>query len=204
MPTLAERIKAKAAQAYGAAKKASADYFRPDTAAAAQNFDYAKSQKDREESAASKARIDAVSKNQRVSGRAKSRANELAKVHGRSDEQKIQSKAVSSRNAKVVRDAAAFVAPGGALGAATAKVGYAKKAYKLGKHALGAARKLGTGSIKAGVKKGAATVAKRVAEKGVKGSAKYAAKKGVALAKYKGKIAAKGTANEVIQSGSIG
>ena len=79
-----------------------------------------------------------------------------------------------------------------------------RKLISLGKHALGAARKLGAGSIKAGVKKGAATVAKRVAEKGVKGSAKYAAKKGVALAKYKGKIAAKGTANEVIQSGSIG
>ena len=190
--------------AYGAAKKVASDYLRPDTASAAANFDYSKSAKERQESAAAKKRIAEASVNQRVSGRKKSRANELAAIHGRTDEEKIQSKAVSERNAKLVRDAAAFVAPGGALGAATAKVGYAKKAFKAGKHVLGAARKLGAGSVKAGIKKGAATVAKRVAQKGVKGSAKYAAKQGVKFAKYKGKIAAKGAANEAVQSGSIG
>ena len=202
--SLAQRLKQKAAQAYGTAKKATADYFRPDVQSAAANFDYSKSAKERQESAEAKKRIMEASKTQRVSGRKKTRANELAAVHGRSDEAKIRSKAVSDRNAKVVRDTGAFVAPGGALGAATAKVGYAKKAYKLGKHALGAAKKLGAGSVKQGVKKGTATLAKRVAKSGVKGSAKFAAKQGAKFAKYKGKIAAKGAANEAVASGGIG
>ena len=169
-----------------------------DRAREAAGFDRAKSQRLRQQSAADKKRIDATSKTQRVSARKKSRANELARTHGRTDEQKIESKAQASRTGRLIKDAALAVAPGGAAGAVTAKVGYAKKALKGAKYVAGAAKKLGAGSIKQGLKAGAKTIAARAQKAGVKGVGKYVAKQGTKLAKYKAKKAAQGELNTTI------
>ena len=159
-------------------------------------FDKAKSQRDREQSAATKKRIDTAAQTQRVSGRARSRAGDQAKVHGRTDEQKIASKAAGSRNKRLIRDAALAVAPGGAAGAAAAKVGYAKKGLQVAKAGLKTAAKLGKGSIKQGVKKGVGALAQRASKAGVKKIAKQAGTKALAAAKYKAKVTAKSKLNQ--------
>lgn len=195
MPTLAEKIKAKAAQAYGAAKKASATYFRPDYQQAEEAFDYKKSQKEREESAAAKERIDQTSKTQRVSGRKKSRANELAKVHGRTDEEKIKSQAVASRNRRVARDVLLTAAPGGAASSALAK---GQKVVKAGKYLAQA----GKGNLAKGASRLAATGVKKAAKQGLKTTAKKAGGVGYKVGKYIAKTKAQGAAN--VGVGNIG
>ena len=120
----------------------------------------------------------------------------MERVHGRTDEEKIRSLASADRNRKVVGDALSFVAPGGAAGAAVAKVGYAKKGLQAAKTGLKVASKLGKGAVKKGAKKAVGAVANRARKAGVKGVAKYASKQGTKLAKYKGKILAQSKANE--------
>ncbi len=178
------------------AKDAASSYLTPDIDAAKEKFDYRKSAQERASSAANAMAINEASKSQRVSSRKKSRANELAKVHGRSDEEKIKSQAVSARNSKVLRDAALTVAPGGAASAALTKVGYAKKGLGVAKTLAKGASKLGKGSIKKGLTTGAKALASRAQKAGAKKIAKASLAKGVKLAKYKGKLAAQGELNK--------
>ncbi len=198
--------KAKQAAAGAAAEKngsAVGNYLGSDIdkAKVASTFDKEKSQKERV--AANQAVKDqkaAVASGQRVSGRSASRNRDLQRVHGRTDEEKIASKASGDRNARLLKDAALAVAPGGAAGAVAAKVGYAKKAVGAVKTGLKVASKLGKGAVKQGAKKAAGALVNRVQKAGVKGAGKYLAKNAVKFGKYKAKVTAKGKANEAAKN----
>lgn len=197
MATIAERLKKAASQAYGNVTKAAKDYLSPDTKAAAKDFDYDNSAKKRADSARKLKELnERTASGQRVSGRAASRTRDIARIEGRSDEEKIKSKAIGNRNSKVIQDAASFIAPGGAAGAIAAKAGYIKKGVSLAKNAAKAASKLGKGSIKKGVKSAAQVAANRAKKAGAKNVAKAALKKGLKGVKYKAKVTAKGNANQ--------
>lgn len=152
-------------------------------------FDKKKSQQNRVQSAAKAKRINETSKTQRVSGRAKTRANTQKKVHGRTDEAKKKSLAGAKRNRRYAAEALATVLPGGAAASTAAK---AKKAVKAGKYLAAAGR----GSLKAGAKRVARDTAKKVARQGIKKSAGVAAKAGKAVGKYVAKTKTQGAINK--------
>ena len=166
-----------------------------DKARATATFDKAKSQRLRE------AASQKVAATQGRRGRAASRARDLQRVHGRTDEQKIQSQATGSRNARVAKDALTTFIPGGAGAGAIAKAQKAKKAVKLAQQGLKTASKLGAGSIKKGIQKGAGVAANRIRQAGVKGVAAKAGKLGKQVGKYKAKVTAQGQAHAAAFSG---
>ncbi|MGI9549172.1 MAG: hypothetical protein ACR2M7_04275 [Bdellovibrionales bacterium] len=196
MSDFTSRIKAAVGAAVNYGKEAVQNYLEPDIEGAAEEFNYEESQKKREDTRAAADKINETSKKQRVSSRAQSRANDLARIEGRSDEEKIRSKAIGDRNSKVIKDAALTFAPGGAAGAIAAKAGYVKKGVQLAKAGLKTASKLGKGNVVKGVKAAAQVGLNRAKSAGSKKLATAAVKKGVKFAKYKGKIKAKGYANK--------
>ena len=206
MPSITDKLKSY----YNRGKKAAEAYFTPDVDKARAGFDYAKSAKERQESAAAAKRLAETSKTQRVSGRKKSRANELARVHGRSDEEKIQSQAVAARNRRVARDTALTALPGGAASGALAKAGLAAKGAKAVATAGKTALKLGSQTGKSLAKKAATGVAKYAkgqVKRAQKAGAKKIANKVAALALKKGKAKAKmkaqGFANKKVQEHKV-
>ena len=183
----------------GAAGAAAQNYLSADKdrARAAANFNATESERLRANSAAKKAKLQATqAAGQRVSGRAASRAVDQARVHGRTDAEKIESRAQSDRTGRILRDVGLAVAPGGAAGAVTAKVGYAKKGLQLARTGLRTASKLGKGSLAKGAKAAGQVALNRAKKAGTKKLASAAAVKAAKFAKYKGKIKAKGYANQ--------
>jgi len=197
---------AKAAEAKGSAV---GNYLGTDVdkARATATFDKEKSQRLREQSAK---RAEAAKGHR---GRGASRARDLARVHGRTDEEKIASQAGAARNRRVATDALTTFIPGGAGASALAKAGKVKKAAKGAQALLKTAKvakaaknvknvkTLGQGVVAAGkqaVKKatggGAASLAKR-ASKVAKGAANVAKNQ----AKYKVQGAAHAAARGVLQ-----
>lgn len=156
-------------------------------------FDKAASARKRASSAAKKKRIDTTAKTQRVSGRAKSRAGTQAKVHGRTDAQKLKSKAVGKRNVRYAAETLATVAPGGAAAS------YAAKAKKIGKAAKYAAA-AGKGSLKKGAKRIAQSTAKKVSKQGLKKSAVVAGRGAKAVGKYVAKDKTKAKINKSVRN----
>lgn len=168
-----------------------------DKARVASTFDKDKSEAERVASANKLKQIQqAQASGQRVSGRGASRAAELARIHGRTDEEKIASQAGASRNRRIAKDALATFLPGGAA------AGYIAKGQKVAKGAkyLAAA---GRGSLKAGAKRVLKDTAVKVAKQGVKKSAKTAAKTGVKVGKYLAKTKGQTAINTGI-TGRIG
>ena len=155
-------------------------------------FDKAKSAKNRAESAAKASRINQASKTQRVSGRAKTRANTQKQVHGRSDAEKIKSKGVASRNRRYAAEAIATALPGGAAAGYAAK---GKKVLKAAKYAKAASK--GKNVVK-GAARLASTTAKKVARQGAKKSLKTAGKAAVATGKYVAKTKGQTAVNQAV------
>lgn len=173
-------------------------------------FDKAKSEANRKASAASAQRYaDRKAAGQRVSGRASSRATTLKKVHGRTDAQKIKSKALAKRNVRYGAEAVATALPGGAA------AGYAAKAQKVGKagkylasagrRAAAQAGKKGVASaVKAGTKRVVKDTAKKVARQGVRKTAATAGRAAAATGKYLAETKGQTAVNQAITRAATG